>query len=59
MAQRTSDLERYVNSRERVLGGLWVHRDPVIAVDMLATKLGGRALAIEWLLAALDAADAA
>ena len=50
------DVGRYVEGRERVLGGtLRIPRDPEAAPEALAEQLGGRGLARSYLLAALEA----
>jgi hypothetical protein len=56
VAQRSPTLT-YLVGRDRVLGGLWVHRNTALAFEMLATKLGSRHEARIWLLEALDESD--
>jgi hypothetical protein len=46
-------LAKWTASRERVAGGIRVHRDPEVAAAMLAEALGGRECAYRWLVATL------
>jgi hypothetical protein len=50
-------LPRYLTDRERILGGLRVHRDPDVAAELVAVALGGRQAARRWLLDVVDALD--
>jgi hypothetical protein len=46
---------RYLQGRERILGGVWIHRDPDLAWQMLCDQLGKRAARL-WLAALLEVA---
>jgi hypothetical protein len=52
----SSDVERYIAGRERVLGqSLVLHRDPSVAAALLAEALGGRTFAYRYAAALLEA----
>jgi hypothetical protein len=53
---RRSDVERFTDSRERILGQqVILHRNPEIAAAELAEALGGRTFAHQWAKALLEA----
>jgi hypothetical protein len=47
-----SPTARYLESRERILGGLWLHSDPTIAAEQLRREHGDED-AIAWVRALL------
>jgi hypothetical protein len=55
---KTSPTAKYLATRERVLGGMWLHRHPEIAAGRLVELLGPSE-AHRWALALLDEIEAA